>query len=103
MRASGEAALDDRRDEQLLAAAGQGDADAWAVLVDRHCELVWSTAVRLVGGELGGVVSQLVWLRLASCLGGQHLSGGTQAWLRQSVWDECGRQRELHGLPPADG
>jgi hypothetical protein len=103
MRASGEAALDDRHDEQLLVAAAEGDAAAWAVLVDRHCELVWTTAVQLVGGELGGVVSELVWLRLASCLGGQHLAGGPRAWLRQAVWDECARQRDLHGLPPADG
>ena len=98
MRASGEAALDD----QLLTDAAEGDPAAWAVLVDRHCELVWTTAVQLVGDELGGVVSELVWLRLASCLGGQQPSGGTGEWLRQAVWDECARQRTLHGLPLAD-
>lgn len=103
MRASGEAALDDKHDQQLLTAAGGGDAAAWAVLVDRHCELVWTTAVQLVGDELGDAVSQLVWLRLASRLGEQQPSGGTRTWLRQAVWDECARQRELHGLPPVPG
>src|SRR4051794_30071157 len=102
MTTSAKVSFSHQHDKQLLHAAGCGDAAAWAVLVERHCELVWTLAVRLVGTELGGVVSQLVWLRLAGCLGGPYPSGGTTAWLRRAVWDECGRQRVREGLPPAD-
>lgn len=52
--------------EQLVQAAGQGDEKAWAAIVDRYTQLVWSVARRQgLSASSADDVVQTTWLKLA--------------------------------------
>ena len=75
---------------ELVAAAGDGDSDAWDAIVDRYARLVWSVArgFSLASADAADV-SQTTWLRLVEHLDKvrepEHLGG----WLASTARHEC--------------
>jgi len=67
---------------ELLARAARGDTAAWAELVGRYCELVWTVAraFRLSAADAADV-SQATWLRLVEHLGDIRQGDRLGAWL----------------------
>ena len=76
----------------LLAAAAQGDDEAWAVLVDQFSGLVWSVArgYRLGPASTDDVV-QTVWLRLAEHCGRIREPDRLAGWLATTTRNEAVR------------
>ena len=76
----------------LLAAAAQGDDEAWAVLVDQFSGLVWSVTrgYRLGPASTDDVV-QTVWLRLAEHCGRIREPDRLAGWLATTTRNEAVR------------
>jgi len=74
----------------LLAAAADGDPDAWQRIVDQHSGLLWSIArgFRLNTADAGDAV-QLTWLRLVENLDTIQEPDRLAAWLATTVRREC--------------
>jgi RNA polymerase sigma factor (sigma-70 family) len=89
----------------LVAAAADGNADAWRALVDRFAPLVHGVArsFRLPRHEAEDV-SQTVWLRLVEHLGRLREPDRVGAWLASTARHECLRTLRLtkRGAPLDD-
>ena len=74
----------------LVAAANDGDSDAWSELVDRFAALVWSVARshRLNPSDAADV-SQTVWLRLVEHLGRLREPDALPGWIATTTRNEC--------------
>jgi RNA polymerase sigma factor (sigma-70 family) len=74
----------------LVRAAAAGDGAAFAALVDRFAGMVWhvARAFRLNDADSADV-SQSVWLRLATHIGGIREPDTIGAWLRTTAQNEC--------------
>lgn len=74
----------------LLAAAAQGDSDAWAVLVDQFSGLVWSVSrTYRLGPATTDDVVQTVWLRLAEHCGRIREPDRLAGWLATTTRNEA--------------
>ncbi len=75
---------------ELVAAARDGDAQAWNALVDRYAGLVLSICRRhrLSDGDAADV-SQTVWLRLVENLGSLRDPQALPGWLATTARREC--------------
>lgn len=84
--------------QQLVAAAIAGDQDAWAALVDRYTNLLWSIArsYRLPEADAADVV-QTTWLRLVEHLDRVDDPEKLAGWLATTVRRECLRVVRLSG------
>jgi RNA polymerase sigma factor (sigma-70 family) len=74
----------------LVAAAEQGDRQAWEQIVDAYGRLIWAIARnhRLSPGDAADV-SQTTWLRLMEHLGRLTEPGRVGAWLATTARREC--------------
>lgn len=95
----------DEDDGTLVARAREGDADAWAAIVDRHLPMVNAIAssYRLGSPDREDAV-QTVWLTLNQHLPRLHSPHHLRHWLRRVTRSACARQRrhgfELHPVDP---
>jgi RNA polymerase sigma factor (sigma-70 family) len=82
----------------MLAAAGDGDEEAWEALVSRFERLVWATARshRLASPDAADVC-QTTWLRLVENLDRIHDPDRLGAWLVTTAKRECLRVLRLRG------
>ena len=79
-----------RSTTDLLALAGEGDARAWAAIVDRFERLVWSVARSFRYDDATGAdVVQTVWLRLAEHCGRIRDPERLASWLATTCRNEC--------------
>ncbi len=88
----------------LVAAAVQGDQEAWRELVERYTPLVASVVRRhrLSGGEAEDVM-QTVWLRLVENLTSLRDPLALPGWISTTVRHECVRTLKLRrGTVPTD-
>lgn len=83
---------------ELVAAAQQGDEQAWNVLVDRFAGLVWHVirGFRLPAA-VGEDVYQTAWLRLAENLDRIRKPESLGGWLAQTARNECLRSLRVGG------
>lgn len=80
------------RDDELLAAAADGDPDAWDLLVDRLLPQVWRAALDAGLGEPGaGDVCQVVCVRLAQSLHEMAPGGQVRRHVARITDEECRR------------
>jgi RNA polymerase sigma factor (sigma-70 family) len=80
----------DRSVAELVAAAADGDHDAWNALVERYASLVWSIArAHRLGPADAADVSQTVWLRLVEHLGRLRQPEALAGWLATTTKHEC--------------
>jgi RNA polymerase sigma factor (sigma-70 family) len=96
--------MTERTVTDLLAAAGNGDQDAWNGLVDRFGRLVWSVirGFRLDGASAADV-SQTVWLRLVENLERIRDPERLAAWLATTARNESIRaKRKLARAVPTE-
>jgi RNA polymerase sigma factor (sigma-70 family) len=74
----------------LVAAARDGDTEAWNSLVDRYAGLVMSICRRYrLGDSDAADVSQTVWLRLVESLGSLRDPEALPGWLATTARREC--------------
>lgn len=85
------ALLHESSDEQLLAAAGRGEAAEFRALVDRYAPAVHRVAYRMLGDvNEAEDVTQEAFVRLWKQAGGWQSSGaGVPAWLRRVATNLC--------------
>jgi len=83
-------AVDSVTTAELLAAAAEGDRDAWAAIVDRFERLLWSVArsFRYDDATTADVV-QTVWLRLAEHCRRIREPDRLASWLATTCRNEC--------------
>lgn len=80
------------RDDELLAAAADGDPDAWDLLVDRLLPHVWRAALDAGLGEPdAGDVCQVVCVRLAQSLHEMAPGGHVRRHVARVTDEECRR------------
>jgi RNA polymerase sigma factor (sigma-70 family) len=94
--------LDPQVQAELIAAAVDGDQQAWSRLVDAFSGLIWSL-LRSHGmyGADGADIFQTVWLRGVEHLGGLRDPAMLAAWLATTTRRECyrvTRRRERVGV-----
>jgi RNA polymerase sigma-70 factor (ECF subfamily) len=70
-------------DEMLVESARDGDLDCFATLVERHSDVVYRVAARIVGPDEASDVSQDAFLRAFNRLDQLSDAGGFRAWLLQ--------------------
>lgn len=82
----------------LVAAAADGDQNAWDAIVDQFQGLVWATirSYRLGDSEAGDV-AQTTWLRLVENLGGLRDPERLGGWLATTARRECLRLLRTSG------
>jgi RNA polymerase sigma-70 factor (ECF subfamily) len=74
-------------DEELVARSRAGDLEAFAALVDRHRDVVFRVAARIVGAEDAAEVSQDAFLRAFNRLDRFRGEGPFRAWLLQIAYN----------------
>lgn len=75
---------------EYVQAAAEGDAEAWAALVDRFADPVWSvTRAFRLGREDAADVSQTTWMRLAEHINRLRDPGALGGWLVTTARREC--------------
>jgi RNA polymerase sigma factor (sigma-70 family) len=90
---------DDAVVSDLVAGARDGDARAWAALVERYAPLIGSICrkYRLADADADDV-SQTVWLRLVDQLDKVREPAALAGWIATTTRRECGRlARAAHG------
>lgn len=85
------ALLEEKTDEQLLAATGRGEGAEFRALVDRYAPAVHRVAYRMLGDANGAEdIAQDTFLRLWKQAGSWQSSGaGLPAWLRRVATNLC--------------
>jgi hypothetical protein len=81
-------------DQELVAGAVAGDANAWDALVDRHAQSMWSAVIDSgLDPSRASEVCALTWLRCVDHL--DELCGREEIgdWLLATASHECGRQQ----------
>jgi RNA polymerase sigma-70 factor (ECF subfamily) len=73
----------DRSDDELVERANDGDLGCFELLVERHRDVVFRVASRVVGPEDANDVSQDSFLRAFNSLGGFSGEGSFRSWLLQ--------------------
>ena len=92
--------MKNRTDEELIGACLDGDKAAWAALIERYQQLVYSIPRRYhLPPEEAGDVFQGVWVDLYRGLAGLRRAGGIRAWLvtatmRRSLLHKKRRERQ---------
>ena len=73
-----------------VAAAAEGDADAWSAIVDRYSPMIYGIARSFrLDAATAADVSQTVWLRLVENLGRLREPERVGAWLAATTRHEC--------------
>lgn len=76
--------------EDLIAAAGRGDDDAWAALVARYTPLVWGITNRFRLDRADAAdVNQTVWLRVVEHLHRLREPAALPMWIARTAHHEC--------------
>ena len=85
----------------LIAAANNGDAEAWDEIVARYASLVWSVCrcFHLSDAEAADV-SQTIWLRLVERLSTIRTPEALPGWLKTTTRNECLRVLAVHKRTP---
>jgi RNA polymerase sigma factor (sigma-70 family) len=82
----------ERQSDPAIAAAEGGDQTAWDTLVDRHAQLVWSTARRFAVNKVAAAdVCGLTWARLADHVHELDTDAELREWLRSTAEREARR------------
>ena len=94
-------------EEKCIAAAQQGDLDAFETLVRLHQACVFATAWRLLGNETeADDVAQEVWIRVFRALPRFRLASRFSTWLYRIVVNQClvtlKRRQRRPGARPND-
>lgn len=76
-------------DERLVAECRKGDAQAWAALVDKYKNLVFSIPIKLGLYEEANDIFQAVWLDLLSDLPKLREARALPKWLMQTCYHKC--------------
>lgn len=89
-------------DEELVARSRAGDLEAFAALVDRHRDVVFRVAARIVGAEDAADVSQDAFLRAFNRLDRFRGEGPFRAWLLQITHNAALREAGVRRPEPVD-
>lgn len=94
--------------EELVAAAGRGDEQAWSVLVARYTPLVWAVVNRFRLDRADAAdVNQTVWLRLVEHLHRLREPAALPMWIAKTARHECVRvlrtSSRTRSFDPLDG
>src|SRR3954471_3699687 len=79
----------DWSDERLISACRDGDSDAWATLIDRYKNLIYSIPVRLGLHQDASDIFQSVCLDLLAELGRLREPKALPKWLMQTCYHKC--------------
>jgi len=101
-------------DEQLVKACLKGDADAWAALIDRYKNLIYSIPVKFGMHQDAADIFQATCMDLMSELPNLREHRALPKWLIQTCYHKCVHQRRTAGRfvefdpehtekPPDDG
>ena len=88
-------------DEELVARSRAGDLEAFASLVERHRDVVFRVAARIVGPEDAADVSQDAFLRAFNRLDRFRGEGPFRAWLLQITHNAALREAGVRRPEPA--
>jgi len=81
-------------DQELVAGAVAGDANAWDALVDRHAQSMWSAVIDSgLDPSHASQVCALTWLRCVDHLDELCGRGEIADWLLATAGHECRRQQ----------
>lgn len=86
-------------DEQLLASCLRGDQDAWAALVEKYRNLVYSVPVKYhMPPQDAADIFQAVWTELFAELPRLRNVGGLRSWLITVAGHKCYQWKRQQGL-----
>ena len=87
----------------LVAAARNGDKQAWDAIVERYAPLVWSICRRYgISGPAAEDVAQYVWLHLVESLNNLRDPAALPSWISTTTRRECYRIRRVQGPVAGD-
>jgi len=78
-----------RTDEQLIKGCLAGDPGAWAALIDKYKNLIYSVPIRLGMYQDAGDIFQAVCVDLLSNLSGLREYRALPKWLMQTCYHQC--------------
>ena len=84
-------------DEHLIKACLKGDAEAWAALIDRYKNLIYSIPVKFGMHQDAADIFQAVCVDLMSELPNLREHRALPKWLIQTCYHKCVRQRRVAG------
>ncbi len=84
-------------DEKLIKACLKGDAEAWAALIDRYKNLIYSIPVKFGMYQDAGDIFQAVCVDLMSELPRLREHRALPKWLIQTCYHRCLQQRRVAG------
>jgi len=83
-------------DEQLIRGCLEGDGEAWAVLIDKYKNLIYSIPIKLGMHQDAGDIFQAVCVNLLSNLSQLREHRALPKWLIQTAYHECLRQQRAN-------
>jgi RNA polymerase sigma factor (sigma-70 family) len=84
-------------DEKLIKACLKGDAEAWAALIDKYKNLIYSIPVKFGMYQDAGDIFQAVCVDLMSELPNLREHRALPKWLMQTCYHRCLQQRRISG------
>ena len=84
-------------DEKLIKACLKGDAEAWAALIDKYKNLIYSIPVKFGMYQDAGDIFQAVCVDLMSELPNLRERRALPKWLMQTCYHRCLQQRRISG------
>jgi RNA polymerase sigma factor (sigma-70 family) len=84
-------------DEKLIRACLKGDAEAWAALIDKYKNLIYSIPVKFGMYQDAGDIFQAVCVDLMSELPNLREHRALPKWLMQTCYHRCLQQRRISG------
>jgi len=84
-------------DEKLIQACLKGDAEAWAALIDKYKNLIYSIPVKFGMHQDAGDIFQAVCVDLMSELPNLREHRALPKWLMQTCYHRCLQQRRVAG------
>lgn len=83
-------------DEQLIRGCLEGDGEAWAVLIDKYKNLIYSIPIKLGMHQDAGDIFQAVCVNLLSNLSQLREHRALPKWLIQTAYHECLRHQRAN-------
>lgn len=84
-------------DEKLIKACLKGDAEAWAALIDKYKNLIYSIPIKFGMYQDAGDIFQAVCVDLMSELSNLREHGALPKWLIQTCYHRCLQHRRVAG------
>ena len=84
-------------DERLIKACLKGDAEAWARLIDKYKNLIYSIPIKFGMYQDAGDIFQAVCVDLMSELPNLRELGALPKWLIQTCYHRCLQQKRIAG------